>query len=689
MTDFTHDPDHEIDLVDDQVRVAAQPTGRRNFSKVGSARPTTLFFTDGPGAIKDMPRFTVLPLGYDAWDRVWNKWPTTDRPVVPAPRLLARVRWLLGPQVEALRPYPFFEKSNSWDDDGRTMGVPAVVFPQWLRCTKCGRLARLSAFTYSNSVPGRPDRAGFVHEECKTAGSKMAPSALPARYLLVCLQGHLDEFPYREWVHHFAPCPKVANPVLRMLDPGGTAGSSARVECTQCGAKRGMNEAQGEAGKSNLPRCRGRHPHLDGYDASCDAELRLMLVGASNLWFPVSESVIVMPETQAEEKETLVADLRVALTHEEVVADLAEEDAPEDMAKKPRALRRMLSKHAEGIDLPETDPPLVAAFLEALTPGDAEEEGDQKQRLLDWDPLDLRVPEWRTLQNERPTMPQQPYGKSGLVLTERVLEGQRLPRVDRLVAVDQLRKVQALLGFTRIDEFSRVDDAADRLVRLSRDGKPKWTVATENRGEGMLITFDESAIASWEEKILGTQLWKDYGAANHRYYLNHLSATAKVEESDKRLQPPRFWLLHTLSHVLMREMAMHSGYASASLSERLYAWSADEEKGRAPAAGLMICTTAPDSDGTLGGLVALSDPDRFAGILASALRRAGRCSSDPICGNRVPANSEDFLHGAACHSCAMASETSCENANRALDRRMLLSLPGHETGFFGGPGDWA
>ena len=286
-------------------------------------------------------------------------------------------------------------------------------------------------------------------------------------------------------------------------------------------------------------------------------------------------------------------------------------------------------------------------------------------------------------------MPQQPYGKSGLVLTERVLEGQRLPRVDRLVAVDQLRKVQALLGFTRIDEFSRVDDAADRLVRLSRDGKPKWTVATENRGEGMLITFDESAIASWEEKILGTQLWKDYGAANHRYYLNHLSATAKVEESDKRLQPPRFWLLHTLSHVLMREMAMHSGYASASLSERLYAWSADEEKGRAPAAGLMICTTAPDSDGTLGGLVALSDPDRFAGILASALRRAGRCSSDPICGNRVPANSEDFLHGAACHSCAMASETSCENANRALDRRMLLSLPGHETGFFGGPGDWA
>lgn len=689
MTEFTHDPEHEIDIVEDQVRVAADPTGRRNFSKVGSARPTTLFFTDGPGAIKDMPRFTLLPLGYDAWDRVWNKWPTKDLPVIHAPRLLGRVRWLLGPQVEALRPYPAFEKSHSWDDDGRTMGVPGVVFPQWLRCTKCGRLARLSAFTYSNAIPGRPDRAGFVHEECKAKGSKMAPTALPARYLLVCVQGHLDEFPYREWVHGFSPCPKAANPALRMLDPGGTAGSSARIECTQCKATRGMNEAQGEAGKTNLPRCRGRHPHLDGYDTGCEADLRLMLVGASNLWFPVSESVIVMPETREEEKETLVSNLRRALEHEEVAADLAEYDAPEDAAKKPRALRKMLTEHVEGVELPEKDPALVTAFLEALTPGVTQEDGDRRQRLLDWDPLDLRIPEWTTLRDDRPTMPQQPYGRTGLVLTERTLEGQTHPSIDRLVAVDQLRKVQALLGFTRIDEFSRVDDAADRLVRLSRDGNPTWTVATENRGEGMLLTLNEEAVAAWEEKILTTQLWEDYRAANHRYYLNHLSETAKREEADKRLQPPRFWLLHTLSHVLMREMAMYSGYASASLSERLYAWRADEEKGRAPAAGLLICTTAPDSDGTLGGLVALSEPDRFAGIFASALRRAGRCSSDPICGNRVPANSEDFLHGAACHSCTMASETSCDNANRALDRRMLLSLPGFTSGFFGSPRDWA
>jgi hypothetical protein len=68
-----------------------------------------------------------------------------------------------------------------------------------------------------------------------------------------------------------------------------------------------------------------------------------------------------------------------------------------------------------------------------------------------------------------------------------------------------------------------------------------------------------------------------------------------------------------------------------------------------------------------GGLVALSQPERLHGILLDALRRASRCSSDPVCGQRTPRHDEDFLHGAAFR--CFASETSCERANRFLDRR--------------------
>ena len=144
-------------------------------------------------------------------------------------------------------------------------------------------------------------------------------------------------------------------------------------------------------------------------------------------------------------------------------------------------------------------------------------------------------------------------------------------------------------------------------------------------------------------------------------------------DPDSRLPAPRYWLLHTLSHVLIREMAMSCGYGAASLTERLYGWPTTSKwEG---AAGLLICTTASDSEGTLGGLVALADPTRLQDLVTSALRRASRCSSDPLCAMRTPADPEDFLHGAACHCCSFASETSCEKANRFLDRRFLLTLP--------------
>ncbi len=101
-----------------------------------------------------------------------------------------------------------------------------------------------------------------------------------------------------------------------------------------------------------------------------------------------------------------------------------------------------------------------------------------------------------------------------------------------------------------------------------------------------------------------------------------------------------------------------------------------ESPARSAAAGLLICTTASDSEGTLGGLVSLAEPERLARVVSAGLLRATRCSSDPVCAMRVPRDPEDFLHGAACHCCTFASETSCERANRFLDRRFLLNLPG-------------
>ena len=208
--------------------------------------------------------------------------------------------------------------------------------------------------------------------------------------------------------------------------------------------------------------------------------------------------------------------------------------------------------------------------------------------------------------------------------------------------------------------------------------------ATEDRGEGIFIQLDEDAVARWETRVLTSPVWAAHRAAHRRNFERRFSETAKQIHPDERLAPPRYWLVHTLAHALIRQMAMSSGYGAASISERIYAWRATEQ--REAAAGMLLTTTASDSDGTLGGLVSLSEPGRLADIIDQALHAMTRCSSDPVCARRVPKDPEDFLHGAACHCCTMVSETSCERANRFLDRRFVIPLPDLDDSPGGGVG---
>lgn len=639
----------------------------KNRAKVGSARPSSLLYTFGVGSIMDLPQFSVMPAGLDDWEPIWKRRGTV--PQIEEPRLLRVVQLYLGQQVAQLRPFPWQPVARAQSKEGADLGIPARVFPQWMRCTGCDFLGPLPRFTYTNSHPFRPDLASFEHVGCpgrtrtpkKTTSTSRKPRrspAVPARYLLACPDGHLDEFPYSLWVHRGQPCSsQAATPDLKLRDTNLGQGSSAIVVCVACQQTRGMSEAQGESGQKKLPACRGRHPHLNAFDQKCANDTKLMMMGASNLWFAATQSIIVMPRTDDERQTAVATVLRSQFTAERITkygADL-------------ETLRDVLDGKIDlsGVD----DTELAAAVQEALAPPPSDEE--RKDTLKTWDPVELLVPEWAYLQ--KPALFAQQENASGLMVTQKV-PGEGLPTsIQRVIAVNKMKKVNAVIGFTRIDEMDRVNDLTDRLVKLNRSGRPAWVPATEDRGEGVFLQLDEAAVTAWENQILKTQVWKAHRAAHRRNFGRRFSATAAQVDPDTRFPDPRYWLVHTLSHLLIREMAMSCGYGAASLSERLYAWPATAS--RPAAAGLLIATTASDSEGTLGGLVALSEPDRLKSIVTSALRRATRCSSDPVCAGRVPADPEDFLHGAACHCCCFASETSCEKANRFLDRRFLLDLP--------------
>ena len=650
----------------------------KNRAKVGSARPSSLLYTYGVGSIMDLPQFSIMPAGLDDWEPIWRRRETV--PVIEEPRLLKVVQLHLGPRVQQLRPFPWQPKARAMSQEGSDLGIPGRVFPQWLRCTGCDYLGPLSRFSYTNTHPFRPDLATFEHVSCPGRGlakgkapgkgkTRRSP-AVPARYLLACINGHLDEFPYALWAHHGKACPAAPQPDLKLIDSNIGQGAGAVIVCERCRQRRSMSEAQGASGKRKLPDCRGRHPHLNAFDSNCGQPTTLMMMGASNLWFASTQSIIVMPRSAEEDKTALATRLRTLLSEEELT----------DFGAVPKVLRSLLKAHK--CDLTDvSDDDLTAAAAEALAPPPSEE--DRKEKLRQWDPVELLVPEWNYLQ--KPTLFAQQQDASGLMVTKMPTSPDLPKQFHQVIAVNRMKKINAVLGFTRIDEMDRVNDLATRLVKLTRDGRPTWVPATEDRGEGIFLQLDENKVADWETQILGTSLWKAHRQAHRHNFSRRFSATAADIDPDTRFPAPRYWLIHTLSHILIREMAMSCGYGAASLSERLYAWPATSD--RPAAAGLLICTTASDSDGTLGGLVALSQPDRLRRIVADALHRAARCSSDPVCGQRTPRHGEDFLHGAACHCCSFASETSCERANRFLDRRFLLTLPTIDDervpGFFG------
>ena len=134
---------------------------------------------------------------------------------------------------------------------------------------------------------------------------------------------------------------------------------------------------------------------------------------------------------------------------------------------------------------------------------------------------------------------------------------------------------------------------------------------------------------------------------------------------------PRYVLLHTLSHLLIRQLTSQCGYATASIKEKIYSTFVDEEF---KMCGILIYTSATDTDGSLGGLVREGYSDRLQTTFENMLQESSWCSNDPLC---VESTSQGFkgLNYAACHACTLLPETSCESMNCLLDRAAVVGTP--------------
>lgn len=225
--------------------------------------------------------------------------------------------------------------------------------------------------------------------------------------------------------------------------------------------------------------------------------------------------------------------------------------------------------------------------------------------------------------------------------------------VDRHIIAKRLREILIFKGFKRgFPSEDKGQPLMQPLIPPDIVGESSWLPAIELFGEGIFFTLDETIVSKWE-KILAVK--KRVSEIADRYEQSSLNL------GDDVIISARFILLHTLAHLIIRELEVSSGFPAASLSERIY-HSCDKKM-----AGILIYATVADVVGSLGGIVESTQPKEFLRLLNNAFKKALWCSLDPVC-TEHQGQGPGWLNRAACHGCVLVPETACDYSNVFLDR---------------------
>lgn len=242
--------------------------------------------------------------------------------------------------------------------------------------------------------------------------------------------------------------------------------------------------------------------------------------------------------------------------------------------------------------------------------------------------------------------------------------------IANIYRIDSLKMTVVQVSFTRqepidtdffLQEDGEIKTKEGQFINkkyTSKWGKSNTThlPAVANIGEGIFIDFNNEKISKWIE---GNEKIQERANIIQKNF-----DETKLNQKEERIISPKFILLHTFSHLIIKELEFLSGYPATSLHERLYI---SEEM-----QGILIYTIA-GAEGSYGGLVSVCKSKKIGEIIKSALHRATDCSSDPICyQTKEQGQGVGGTNIAACYSCALLPETSCEEFNRFLDRKLLI-----------------
>ena len=586
------------------------------------------------GAVVRGPDSLMVVQDIRTWDR-----PGSD-PMDREIRYVDRVRSALGIDRPLCAP------PRSAERGGTVVGwIPALRFPTWARCLKCGLLhsapwrsrGRTDGPPPERRNDGRGEGGGGGEERgygCRECGGQLEQ----APWVLVHEEGYLADVPWHDLAHAGSRNPEQRGcrhdwkaPYLRLSETA----NGRRVLCTRCGA--GETLRSGALPRRPFPPRTRQQPWLHDPPAeSPEAPGWLMEVNDVRVHSPSTRTALVIPPESRIHRGTVLDRLygnsrileRIRNSRDqfarkrrirELAADFRCE--PDEIEAAVREIDRGYPLYGQAI----TQGALLADEYRALVhPIPNLREGEDfvtRHHTEDWKALRRTLP---------PGLARRAAGA-----------------VSRLVAIDRLKEIMVLEGFRRA--------GGERLTPPDVTGEGGWLPALELYGEGVFFTIDEDLLRRWES---GPAL-RERAAGFAERCVQRSGPTPPELDVDVS---PRFLLCHTLAHLLIRALDAEAGYPAASLKERIYC--AD---GKEPMAGVLIYVSVADEEGSLGGLMELARPDRFLRLLTGAFEAASWCSLDPVCAEQE-GHGPDLLNRAACHACVLLPEPSCPYGNVLLDR---------------------
>jgi len=568
------------------------------------------------GSIVRGPEFLVVVKDVRNW---------TSRDGEPAGipiRYVDQIRSALGIEEELRQP-PIANELASGRVDG--VCVPALRFPSWMQCPSCGLL---------HNKPWRGMETD-AKPRCQAENPKCSHPVLEqVAWVLVHADGHLADVPWHFLAHENAKHPEQTQcradweePYLRLTGQGETA---KFIQCTRCSAKREYSASK----RVNFGNG-WRQPWVaEAPDPNPEELAEILGISDARVHSPITSNALVIPPESRIRRGTVIDRLYSSAPKKEQLGRarnrLARRSALQTISSEFRCsiadLEDALKEIQKGYPLYGRDIThgiLLESEYQALTEEIPDVTDDEDFV------TEHHTNAWKGL------APQLGIGTKPL----RVVNA-----VERVIAVYRLKEIMVLKGFQRL---------GGELVPPDIVGQSSWLPALELYGEGLFFSFEEKILAQWESAEPVQERARDFA---QRFVATGLRFENEVIVS------PRFILLHTLAHVLIRQLETEAGYPAASLKERIYCTA-----GPLPMSGILVYVAVPDVVGSLGGLAELATPRRFLALLTGVFDHSEWCSLDPVCSEHE-GQGPSLLNRAACHGCALVPEPSCSYGNVLLDR---------------------